>query len=123
MSERSAVQDPLLKYADEIGWQSISPAEAMRMRGGNATERYLTDVLKAQLLKLNKGVVDDANCADVMRSLGLLRATLEGNQEALSWMCGEKPTFVASENRNRNVTLIDFGNPDNNLFHVTDEWR
>ena len=22
----------------------------------------------------------------------------------------------------RNVTLIDFENPDNNLFHVTDEW-
>lgn len=122
MSERSAVQEPMLRYADEIGWQAISPSEAMHMRGGNAIERYLTDVLKAQLLKLNKGVVDDSNCADVMRLLGLLSATLEGNQEALFWMRGEKPTFVASENRNRNVTLIDFENPDNNLFHVTDEW-
>ena len=122
MSERSAVQEPMLRYADEIGWQAISPSEAMQMRGGNATERYLTDVLKAQLLKLNKGVVDDSNCADVMRSLGLLSATLEGNQEALFWMRGEKPTFVASENRNRNVTLIDFENLNNNLFHVTDEW-
>ena len=27
-----------------------------------------------------------------------------------------------SENRERNVTLIDFDTPDNNLFHVTDEW-
>ena len=69
MSERSAVQEPMLKYADEIGWQSISPSEAMQMRGGDTTARYFTEVLKAQLLKLNKGVVDDSNCEDVIRKL------------------------------------------------------
>ena len=113
----------MLKYADEIGWPSVSPSEAMQMRGGNTAELYFTDVLKAQLRKLNKGVIDNSNCADVMRQLGLLNATLEGNQDALFWIRGEKSAFVASENRNRNVTLIDFENPDNNLFHVTDEWK
>ena len=113
----------MLKYANEIGWQSISPSEAMQMRGGNTAARYFTEVLKAQLLKLNKGIVDDSNCADVMRQLGLLNATLEGNQEALLWMRGVKSTFVPSKNLERNVTLIDFENPDNNLFHVTDEWE
>ena len=113
----------MLKYADEIGWQSISPSEAMQMRGGNTAARYFTEVLKAQLLKLNKGIVDDSNCADVMRQLGLLNATLEGNQEALLWMRGVKSTFVPSKSLERNVTLIDFENPDNNLFHVTDEWE
>ena len=123
MSERSAVQEPMLKYADEINWQSISPSEATQMRGGNTAARYFTEVLKAQLLKLNKGIVDDSNCADVMRKLGLLNATLEGNQEALLWMRGVKSTFVPSKNLERNVTLIDFDNPENNLFHVTDEWE
>ena len=123
MSERSAVQEPMLKYADEIGWQSISPSEAMQMRGGDTTALYFFDTLKTQLLKLNKGIVDASNCAEVMRKLGLLKPTLAGNQEALLWMRGEKSTFVASENRERNVTLIDFENPDNNLFHVTDEWE
>lgn len=122
MSERSAVQEPMLRYADEIGWQAISPSEAMQMRDGNTAMLYFTDVLKTQLLKLNKGVVDDSNCDDVMRRLSLLNATLEGNQEALLWMRGERSTFVVSENRERNVTLIDFDTPDNNLFHVTDEW-
>ena len=123
MSERSAVQEPMLKYADEIGWQSISPSEAMQMRGGDTAALYFPDVLKAQLLKLNEGIIDDSNCADVLRQLGLLNATLEGNQHVLSWMRGERSTFVTSENRNRNVTLIDFENPNNNLFHVTDEWE
>ena len=123
MSERSAVQEPMLKYADEIGWQSVSSSEAMRMRGGDTAALYFSDVLKVQLLKLNTGIVDGSNCADVLRQLGLLKATLEGNQEALLWMRGEKSIFVASENRERNVTLIDFENLDNNLFHVTDEWE
>ena len=123
MSERSAVQEPMLKYADEIGWQSVSPSEALQMRDGNTTALYFPDVLKAQLLKLNKGVIDDANCAEVVRRLGLISATLEGNQEALSWLRGEQSTFVQNENRERNVTLIDFENPNNNLFHVTDEWE
>ena len=123
MSERSAVQEPMLKYADEIGWQVVSSSEAMQMRNGNTATLYFTDVLKAQLLKLNKGAVDASNCDDVIRRLGLLNATLEGNQEALLWMRGERSTFVASENRNRNATLIDFNTPDNNLFHVTDEWE
>ena len=123
MSERSAVQEPVLKYADEIGWQSVSPSEAMQMRGGDTAARYFTDVLKGQLLKLNKGIVEDSNCDEIMRQLGLLSATLEGNQEALLWMRGEKSTFVPSENRERNVTLIDFEHLENNLFHVTDEWE
>ena len=123
MSERSAVQEPMIRYADEIGWRSISSTEALQMRGGDNTSLYFTDVLKAQLLKLNKGVIDDSHCADVIRRLGLINATLEGNQEGLSWLRGNESTFVQNENRQRNVTLIDFENPHNNLFHVTDEWE
>ena len=112
----------MLKYADEIGWQSVSQSEAMHKRGDTAA-LYFIDVLKSQLLKLNKGIVDDSNCAEVMRKLGLLNATLDGNRDALSWLRGEQSTFVANENRNRNITLIDFETPNNNLFHVTDEWK
>ena len=61
MSERSAVQEPLLKYANEIGWTRVPPAEALQMRGGDATTLYFSDILKAQLLKLNKEVIDESN--------------------------------------------------------------
>ena len=121
MSERSAVQDPMLEYADEIGWKSVSRSEAMQMRRGE-TGRYFADVLKAELMKLNRGVLDESRCQEIVRQLNLLRPTLEGNQDALSWLRGEQSIFVPDEDRYRNVTLIDFENPDNNLFHVTDEW-
>ena len=57
-----------------------------------------------------------------MRQLRLLSPTLEGNQKALSWLRGEESVFVPDEDRYRNVTLIDYDIPDNNRFHVTDEW-
>ena len=121
MAERAAVQDPMLKYADEIGWKPVSRLEAAQKRGDN-TGLYFIDVLKAQLMKLNGGILDESRCGEIVRQLNLLNPTLEGNQDALSWMRGERSIFVPDENRERNVTLIDYDNPDNNLFHVTDEW-
>ena len=121
MSERAAVQDPMLKYANEIGWKSVSQSEATQKRRDD-TELYFIDILKTQLMKLNGDILDQSCCEDAMRQLNLLRPTLEGNKDALSWLHGGKSVFVPAENRYRNVTLIDFDNPDNNLFHVTDEW-
>ena len=121
MSERSAVQDRMLEYADEIGWESVSRLEALQMRRGD-TGLYFADVLETQLMRLNGDILDESRCQEIVRQLSLLRPTLEGNEDALSWLRGERSIFVPAENRERNVTLIDFENPDNNLFHVTDEW-
>ena len=121
MSERHAVQNPMLKYADEIGWEFISASEALEKRS-DETGLYFADVLKAQLIKLNRGILDESDCANIMRQLGLLKPGLKENRDALSWLRGERSIFVQSESRQRNVTLIDFDTPDNNLFHVTDEW-
>ena len=121
MSERASVQDPMIKYADEIGWKPVSQSEAMQVRRGD-TGLYFIDVLKAKLMKLNRGILDESRCQEIVRQLTLLNSTLEGNQDALSWLRGERSIFVPDEDRYRNVTLIDYDNPDNNLFHVTDEW-
>ncbi len=122
MSERSAVQNPMLRYADSIGWTYISPEEALKLRNGD-TGLYFTEILEAQLLKLNPGIVTPDRTADILRRLNLLEPTIEGNRDALSWLRGEQSIFVPEENRERNIKLIDFDNCDRNLFHVTDEWR
>ena len=41
MSERSAVQNPMLEYADEIGWESVSRLEATQKRHGDNTGTLL----------------------------------------------------------------------------------
>jgi type I restriction enzyme R subunit len=121
MSERSAVQNPMLKYAQEIGWEYAKPEDALASRGGD-TGLYFSGILEAQLVRLNPGVVDLTRTPDIIRRLNLLKPSIEGNREAHSWLRGEQSVFVPEENRERNVKLIDFENPEKNIFHVTDEW-
>lgn len=121
MSERSAVQNPMLKYAEEIGWEYLRPEDALSFRSGD-TGLYFTGVLEAQLVRLNPGIVDASRVGDILRRLSFLKPTLEGNREAHSWLRGEQSVFVPDEKRERNIRLIDFDHPENNLFHVTEEW-
>ncbi|MGH2370121.1 MAG: type I restriction endonuclease [Chloroflexota bacterium] len=122
MSERSAVQSPMLRYAQEIGWEYVGPERALALRGGE-TGRFFTSVLEAQLLRLNRGVVDRERAGQIIRQLTLLRPSIEGNRDALAWLRGEQSVFVPEQDRERNVRLIDFDRPAANVFQVTDEWR
>jgi type I restriction enzyme R subunit len=121
MSERSAVQNPMLKYAKEIGWEYVRPDDALSLRHGDAS-LYFTGIIEAQLVRLNPGIVDGSRTGDILRRLNLLKPTIEGNREAHAWLRGEQSVFVPEENRERNIRLIDFEHPENNLYHVTDEW-
>src|SRR6266511_1709154 len=122
MSERSAVQNPMIKYAQQIGWTYVRHDAALRLRGGE-TGRFFAEVLAALLVALNPGVVDPTRAVEVIRQLSLLSPTIQGNRDALSWLRGEGSVFVPEERRERNVALIDFDQPDSNVFQVTDEWR
>ena len=122
MSEHQAVQEPMLRYAEQIGWGAVSRTDALQMRGDD-TNLYFPDLLETQLLKLNRDILDGDRCKEILRRLNLLNPTRDGNREALSWLRGERSIFVPTENRERNVTLIDFETPEGNLFYVTDEWR
>jgi type I restriction enzyme R subunit len=54
--------------------------------------------------------------------LNLLKPTIVGNHEAHAWLRGEQSVFVPDEKRERNIRVIDFDHPENNVYHVTDEW-
>ena len=109
MSERYAIQNPMLKYAQQIGWEYLTSTEALKLRGGD-TGLYLDELLAAQLMRLNPDTVDAERAEDIIRRLNLLKPTIEGNRDALAWLRGEQSVFVPAENRERNVHLIDFEN-------------
>ena len=67
-SERKTVQVPMMKYAGEIGWQYLTPEEALRQRRGD-TGRFLRDTLETQLLRLNPGVLNAQRVEEVLRRL------------------------------------------------------
>lgn len=121
-SERAGVQNPLIGYAVEIGWAYLSTEEALTLRRGEGGT-LLYPILGDKLVSLNPGVVTVAGVDQVIAKIESVRNDIEGNAEVLAWLRGERSVYVESENRQRNITLIDFEHPAYNTFHVTDEWQ
>ena len=124
MSEKSAVQNPLIKYVSEkeIGWDYVNRDKAAELRRGE-TGFFFYDLLKEQLVKLNPGIVDEAKAESIIKELENVRSTIEGNSEALRYLKGDKSVYHERERREINIKLIDFENITNNRFHVTEEWQ
>ncbi len=122
-SERGAVQNPLIRYAVEAGWEYLPRDEALRLRRGEEGV-VLHEVLVKQLQRLNPGVVDSvAKAEEVIRRLVRVRPNIEGNLEAWEYLKGLKTVFVEAERRERNVRLLDPVNVEANAFQVTDEFE
>jgi len=121
-SERLTVQEPLIRYAVEIGWNYLLPELTLTLRRGESGT-LLYQTLHDKLIALNPGVITVDNADQVIGKIESVRNNIEGNAEVLAWLRGEHSVYVESEKRQRNVTLIDFEHPTNNLFQVTDEWQ
>jgi len=55
-TESGSVQNPLIRYATEVGWEHIVAAEAAKLRRGEAGTMFYA-LLEETLLKLNPGIV------------------------------------------------------------------
>ena len=120
-NERYFVQNPLIRYAVEIGWAYLPPEEALRLRRGESGI-VLREVLIKQLQRLNPGIVDHIKAEEIIRRLISVYPNIEGNLQAWEYLNGLKTVFVEAEHRERNVRLLDPDTPELNTFHVTDEF-
>ncbi len=121
-NETLTVQNPLIRYAMEIGWQYLPQGQALGYRRGE-TGWLLYPVLERKLLELNPGIVSPDTVGGIIERIEAVRISIEGNAEILAWLRGQRGVAVAGESRQRNVTLVDYENPQNNVFQVTDEWQ
>ena len=119
--ERSAVQNPIIKYAVEIGWEKISSDDSLRLRGGEEG-RILRNIFYEQVQLLNSDFMGNVFAEELIKNINNIRSNMEGNEEMLEYLRGRKTIFVPDERRERNVSLIDFDNFERNKFHVTDEF-
>ena len=121
-TETPTVQQPIIKYAGEIGWKIVSREDALSLRRGESGILFYR-VLEEKLRELNKGLVTEENVDGIVRTIEDVRNTIEGNAQVLSWLRGEQSVYDEKEKRRRNLTVIDFERPGRNLFQVTDEWQ
>lgn len=131
MTERTSVQNPILKYANEIGWEVISRPDAEAMRGFSPTsidvqERarnasfFFNDILYQKAKEFNPKLEDTKE--ELVRKLSILPNSIQGNRDFLAHLRGEKTFFSKQDNREYNLTLIDFKNPETNIYQVTEEY-
>ena len=119
-NEKSAVQNTLIQYACEIGWEYVKPEEALRLRGGR-TGLIFNEIFTNQVVKFNSTFIDSIMIEDLIKRIGRLPVRIEGNLGAWEYLKGLKTVFIPKEKRERNVTIID-KKAESNIFQVTDEF-
>lgn len=130
-TEHKSVQARILQYAQEIGWTFVPQSEAEKRRNfdnsaasprekAKNASRFFTETLFEKVKQFNPKFKDSKE--DLLRLLDLPLPTIQGNRDFLQYLQGEKTFFSKEENREFNLMLIDFENPDNNIFEVTEEY-
>lgn len=130
-TEYKSVQSRILKYADDIGWAIVSRCEAETRRGFDNSQpspreralnasRFFTDTLYDKVKQFNPRFKDTKE--ELLRKLDLPLPTVHGNRDFLSYIQGSKTFFSKEDNREFNLILIDYENPDNNIYEVTEEY-
>jgi len=120
--ERGSVQNPIIKYAQDIGWEYINPDTALKLRNG-VQFFLLKEVFCNQLIKLNPKFMDDRKVKDLIKNIYRIPLNIGGNFEFWEYIKGLKTIFHSEENRERNIKFVDTENIGNNTFHVTDELK
>jgi type I restriction enzyme R subunit len=120
--ERGSVQNTLIEYATEIGWEYVSPADAMRLRSVK-TGFVFREIFINQMQKLNPDFIEPQMADELIKRLERIPPTIEGNLIAWEYLKGLRTIFVSADKRERNVRFIDTDTIDRNVFQVTDEFE
>lgn len=131
--EVNASQKPAIELLQSMGYTYISPEDCEKQRGS----RYhvlLKDILRGQLRRLNRyayaGIENEFSAANIERAIedldeplidGLVRAS-EKIYDALLLGKSYPETVGEGKMLSFNLKYIDWDNPQNNVFHVTEEF-
>ena len=91
----TSVQNPLIKYAEGIGWEYVNHDKAVELRRGE-TGLFFYDLLKEQLVKLNPGIVDETKADSIIKDLENVRSSIEGNSDVFGILKARK-AFIMNE--------------------------
>lgn len=126
-------QIPALQLLQNLGYLYLTPTEALTLRGGRLSNVILDGVLEQQLRKFNKirfkgeeYEFAEANIQSAVQTLkdvvfdGLVRT----NEKVYDLLCLGKSMqqSIMGDMKSFPLQYIDWKNPANNVFHVTQEF-
>ena len=127
-------QIPALQLLIKMGYQYLSPDEAMELRGGRTSNVLLEPILKKQLEKINSIQYKDKefsfsesniNAAIIaLRELPIQDGFLKANQDFYDLITLGKSLeqSILNDKKSFSFQYIDWVNIENNIFHVTEEY-
>jgi type I restriction enzyme, R subunit len=126
-------QIPAVQLLVNLGWQYLSPLDALAARGGKRANVLLDDVLRAQLKRINsiqyRGAVHPFTEENVHAAIQRLRAVpndgLQRSNEAvynLLTLGISLEQTVDGDTKAFSLRYIDWQHPENNVWHVTPEF-
>lgn len=131
--EANASQKPAIALLKAMGYIYISPEDCALQRG-SGYHVLLKDILRGQLRRLNRyvyaGTENEFSSANIERAMddldepltdGLVR-TSEKIYDALLLGKSYMETVGAGKMLSFNLKYIDWEHPENNVFHVTEEF-
>ena len=128
--EHKIVQAHILKYAEAIGWTFVPREEAEQRRGfdpeASLRERakgvslFFDDLLDAKMRKFNPRYAEAEGA--LLGKFRHLHTDIYGNREFVEYLRNRGKFFDHEEKHERDLILIDYENPENNVFEVTEEF-
>lgn len=128
-------QLPALHLLQNMGYEYLSPAEALALRGGKTTHVLLTDILETQLAAINdiryKGQHHDYTAANIqtavkaLQEVPLQEGLVTANEAMYRLLTLGKSLEQSIEGDKKSYTLqyINWKDWRKNVFHVTEEFK
>ena len=133
LNEQTASHLPALQLLCKLGYQYLTPQEALALRNGRQGEVLLTEVLYAWLAEHNdydyKGETYQFSTGDIQQAINALRQVpydglITSNERAFNLISQGKsfPQHIAGDTKSFSMRYVDWEHPENNVYHVTEEF-
>lgn len=133
--ENDISKNPALELLIKLGYKYLTPEEALVMRGGKTSNVLLEEVLRRQLRELNSIRIGSRkeerfseqnieNGVIAMRNVPMEGGYLSGNEAVYNMLTLGKAFEQSIDGDKKSYTMryVDWEHPENNVYHVTDEF-
>ena len=129
-------QIPALQMLQKLGYIYIAPAEANRLRGGKFSNVILEDILRTKLKDINAekkisstkttyiSVQNIENAIRALKEIPMNEGYIAACETSYNILTLGKTFDQSFEGELKSITVnyIDWSEPQNNVYHVTDEY-
>ena len=132
-SEYNDSQKPAINLLRKLGWQYIAPEETISQRNGLLSNVILEDILAERLSAINsfeyKGKEFPFSNSNIQSAINFLKnipeESLVKTNENIHDLLTLGKSFnetIQGDRKAYTLKYIDWENPDNNVYHITDEF-